>query len=107
MALPFETIKLNFGIYKGQEVKDVPDDYLKFLLSKKKISGKLLFYCQLRFNLQKKTFSVTVTDSVGTDGTYTVQAYNKKHAMTLCRREHNIQNTQSEHGTEYDIIEIT
>lgn len=106
MIIPFQNIKLNFGIHKGKEVKDIPDDYLMFLLSKDKLSGKLLFHCQVRFNLPKKTFSVTVTDSVGTDGTYTVQAYNKKHAMTLCRREHNIQNTQSEHGTEYDIVEV-
>lgn len=106
MELPFETIKLNFGIHKGKEVKDVPDDYLMFLLSKKKLSGKLLFYCQLRFNLPKKTFSVTVTDSIGTDGTYTVQAYNKKHAISVCRRENKIQNTQSYHGTEYEIVEI-
>jgi hypothetical protein len=105
MALPFETIKLNFGIHKGKEVKDVPDDYLKFLLSKKKVSGKMLFHCQVRFNLPKKTFLVTVTDSIATDGTYKVQAYNRKHAMSVCRREHNIQNTQSEHGTEYWIVE--
>lgn len=106
MVIPFQNIKLKFGIHKGKELKDIPDDYLMFLLSKDIIKGKLLFYCQVKFNLPKKTFSVTVTDSVGTDGTYTVQAYNKKHAISVCRRENNIQNTQSYHGTEYDIVEI-
>lgn len=106
MTVPFGNIKLKFGIHKGKELKDIPDDYLRFLLSKDIVSGKLLFHCQLRFNLPKKTFSVTVTDSVGTDGTYTVQAYNKKHAISVCRRENNIQNTQSYHGTEYDVLEI-
>ena len=106
MTVPFGNIKLKFGIHKGKELKDIPDDYLRFLLSKDIVSGKLLFHCQVRFNLPKKTFSVTVTDSVGTDGTYTVQAYNKKHAISVCRRENNIQNTQSYHGTEYDVLEI-
>lgn len=106
MTVPFGNIKLKFGIHKGKELKDIPDDYLRFLLSKDIVSGKLLFHCQVRFNLPKKTFSVTVTDSVGTNGTYTVQAYNKKHAISVCRRENNIQNTQSYHGTEYDVVEI-
>ena len=106
MTVPFGNIKLKFGIHKGKELKDIPDDYLRFLLSKDIVSGKLLFHCQVRFNLPKKTFSVTVTDSVGTDGTYTVQAYNKKHAISVCRRENKIQNTQSYHGTEYDVVEI-
>lgn len=106
MTVPFGNIKLKFGIHKGKELKDIPDDYLRFLLSKDIVSGKLLFHCQVRFNLPKKTFSVTVTDSVGTDGTYTVQAYNKKHAISVCRKENNIQNTQSYHGTEYDVVEI-
>jgi len=105
MTLPFETMKIKFGMHKNKMVKDIPDDYLKFLLSKDILTGKLLFHCQVRFNLPKKTYLVTVSDSVGTDGTYTVQAYNTKHAMTVCRKEHNIQSTQSYHGTGYSIVE--
>jgi hypothetical protein len=67
------------------------------------LTGKLLFHCQVRFNLPKKTFTVTVEDAVVGNGTYTVEAYNQKHAITICRRENNIQNTQSEHGTSYSV----
>lgn len=103
MKLPFETIKIKFGKHKNKMVKDIPDDYLQFLLSKDILTGKLLFHCQIRFGLPMKTFIVTVTDAVVGNGTYAIQAYNKKHAITVCRRQYNIQNTQSEHGTTYDV----
>lgn len=106
MKLPFENIKLKFGMHKGKQLKDIPDDYLKFLLSKDILTGKALFHCQVRFRLPTKTFLVSVSDSAMLDGGYVVQAYNKKHAMTVCRRQYNVQNTQSFHGTEYTITQL-
>lgn len=103
MHIPFETKKISFGIHKGKLFKEIPDDYLKFLLSKGKAHGKLLYHCQIRFNLPKDTYQVKVTDSVGTDGTYIVEAYNKQNAKNQCIKQYNIQCTQSYHGTEFDI----
>lgn len=104
--LPFETMQLKFGIHKGKPIKEVPDDYLKFLLSKNILKGKLLFHCQIRFDLPKTKYQVQVTDSVNTDGIYTVEAYNRKNAMNQCIKQHNIQCTQSFHGTEFNITEL-
>ncbi len=104
MRLPFDMMKISFGIYRGKEVKDIPDDYLKFLLSKSILKGKLLFHCQVRFNLPKETFEVTVEDAAVGNGTYIVEAYNEKHAMSICRKDYNIQNTQSNHGTGWLIV---
>lgn len=103
MNLPFEDMKLKFGIHKGKPIKDVPDNYLKFLLSKNILKGKLLFHCQVRFGMERATYKVTVTDSVGTDGTYIVKAYNTKNAINRCKKEYKIQGTQSYHGTEFDV----
>lgn len=99
MNLPFESMKLKFGIHKNKEIKDIPDNYLKFLLSKNILKGKLLFHCQIRFNMPMKVFTVTVEDAVVGNGTYTVKAYNKQHALNICMKQNNIQCTQSYHGT--------
>lgn len=101
MTFPFETIKLKFGVHKGKELKDIPDNYLRFLLSKEMLKGKILFHCQVRFNLPKKLFTVTVENAIVGNGTYTVSAYNKNHAISVCKKEYNIQNTQSFQGTTY------
>jgi hypothetical protein len=50
---------------------------------------------------QKKPFTVTVEDAVRGDGKYTVLAYDKRDAINVCKREHNIQNSQS--GTTYSV----
>lgn len=101
MKTPFNDLKIKFGIHKGKQLKDVPDDYLKFLLSKNILRGKALFHCQVRFNLPKSTFSVTVEDAAVGDGVYTVLAYNKHQAISVCIKEYKIQGTQSYHGTTY------
>jgi len=103
MTTPFNDIKLKFGIHKGKYIKEVPDDYLKFLLSKNILKGKLLFHCQVRFNLPKNKYQVTVTDSIGSDGIYIVEAYNKNNAINKCNKQFKIQNNQSYHGTEYSV----
>lgn len=103
MNLPFEDMKLKFGVHKGKPIKDVPDSYLKFLLSKNILKGKLLFHCQVRFCMEKATYEVEVKDSVGTDGTYIVKAYNAKNAINRCKKEYGIQITQSYYGTEFGV----
>lgn len=104
--LPFDTMKLKFGMYKGKAIKDIPDTYLKFLLSKNILKGKLLFHCQIRFDLPKTKYQVEVTDSVGTDGVYLVEAYNNRNAINQCQKQYNIINTQSYHGTEYSVTKL-
>jgi len=99
MKLPFETIKFKFGKYKGICIKDAPDNYLHFLYNKNILQGKMLYYYQVKFNLPMKSFTITIQDAIIGNGTYTVKAYNKKHALGVCFKEHNIQCTQSYDGT--------
>jgi uncharacterized protein (DUF3820 family) len=106
MNIPYQDIKLKFGIYSKTPIKDVPDHYLKWLISKNILRGKLLFHCQIRFNLPKTKFQVTVEDSINTDGKYIVEAYNGKDAIIQCQKQYKIQNTQSFHGTSYDVIPL-
>ena len=97
-----ETIKLKFGIHKGKMLKDIPDDYLKYLYSKNILKGKIKLYVQRKFNMPKSKFRVQVEDSANnSDGIYYVEAYNSNEAIRLCQRINNIQNTQSFHGTSY------
>jgi uncharacterized protein (DUF3820 family) len=103
IKLPFGDLKLKFGIHRGKQLQDIPDNYLLFLVNKGILKGKALFHCQVRFNLPKQTFIVTVSDAVTGNGAYSVQAYNSTHAINECRRLHSIQNTQSYHGTEYSV----
>lgn len=96
--------KLKWGKYKGKHLKDVPDDYLKWVLESTDIfKGKMLVYVKTKLNYPKNKYQVTVTDSVGTDGTYIVEAYHPKQAISECKRQYNIQSTQSYHGTEFDV----
>jgi hypothetical protein len=106
MKTPFNDIKLRFGIYKGKIIQDVPDSYLKFLLSKNILKGKLLLHCQYRFNMPKNKYKVEVMNSVRKDGIYYVEAYNRNDAAIKCQVEYKIQNTQSHCGTEYKITLI-
>jgi hypothetical protein len=46
-----------------------------------------------------KVFTITVEDAIVGNGTYTVKAYNKQHALNICMKQNNIQCTQSHHGT--------
>lgn len=96
--------KLKWGKYKGKHLKDVPDDYLKWVLENTDIlKGKILVYVKTKLNYPKNKYEVTVTDSVGTDGTYIVEAYHPKQAIGRCKRQYNIQGSQSYHGTEFDV----
>lgn len=96
--------KLKWGKYKGKHLKDVPDDYLKWVLENTDIfKGKLLVYVKTRLNYPKTKYEITVTDSVGTDGKYIVEAYHPRQAIDRCKRQYNIQVTQSFHGTEFDV----
>jgi uncharacterized protein (DUF3820 family) len=97
--------KLKWGKYKGTHLKDIPDDYLKFIIDKTDIlKGKMLIYAKSRLNYPKNKYKVTVIDSVNSDGTYDVEAYNSNQAIWICQKKYKIQNTQSYHGTSYDVI---
>lgn len=96
-----ETLKIKFGIHKGKELKDIPDDYLRFLFEKGISKGKIKLYTQRKLNMPKSKFKVTVEDSIGTDSVYEVMAYNSDEAIFICQKQYKIQNTQSFHGTSY------
>lgn len=101
-----ENTKIKFGIHYNKKFKDIPDEYLKFLLTKNIPIDKLLYYCQLKFDLPKTLYNVEVCDSINTDGSYTVEAYNKKEAISICKRKHNIQITQSYSGTTFSVVRV-
>lgn len=106
-TIPFSENKLRFGKYKDKPIKDVPDDYLLWCVKNNALKGKLLYHTQLRLNLPRNKYAVTVTDSGNNkDGTYVVYAYNKTDAINTCERQYGIYNTSSMHGTEYDVKEI-
>ena len=104
--IPFGDIKLKIGIHKGKEIKSIPDNYLKFLISKNILKGKLLYHCQVRFNLPKDQFKVIVEDAVQGDGEYTVEAYNTIDAINQCKRINNIQTSQSFCGTSFTTTKL-
>lgn len=100
--------KLKWGKYKGKHLKDIPNDYLLWLINNTDIlKGKMLVYVKTRLNLPKDKYQVKVEDSVGTDGIYIVEAYNSHQAINKCKRQYNIQVTQSYHGTTFDVTKIT
>lgn len=102
-----ENHKLKWGKYKGKHLKDVPNDYLKFILENTDIfKGKMLVYVKTKLNYPKDKYQVEVRDSVGTDGKYIVEAYNNHQAINKCKKQYNIQCTQSYHGTEFNAILI-
>lgn len=45
----------------------------------------MLVYVKTRLNYPKNNYEVIVTDSVGTDGTYIVEAYRPKQAIGRCK----------------------
>lgn len=100
--------KLRWGKYKGKHLKDVPNSYLQWILDKKPdiLKGKMLVYVKMKLGIPKDKYQVIVTDSVGTDGAYVVEAYTKKQAMWQCTKQYNIICTQSYHGTEFDIQKL-
>lgn len=100
--------KLKWGKYKGKPLKEIPDNYLKWILNNKSdiFKGKILVYVKTKLNFPKEKYQVKVTDSLGTDGIYIVEAYNKHQAMNKCIRQYNIQCTQSYHGTEFEINKL-
>lgn len=97
---------IKFGMHKGKAFINIPDDYLKWLINQGSLKGKLLAHCNVRFNLPKTKYRVTVTDSIGCDGIYFVKAWDKKQAISICRNKYKIQCSQSEHGTNF-LVEIT
>lgn len=106
MKVPYENMNVPFGKYRKTELKNVPDDYLKWLFLNGFLKGKILLHYQVRFNLPKNKYSVTVTDSIRQDGVYIVDAYSAKNAISQCQVIHKIQNTQSFHGTGYSVQRI-
>lgn len=101
-----ETIRFNFGKYKGKQLKEVPDSYLKYMLEEGILNGKIKLYAQHKLNVPKGKYKVSVSGSVGQDGEYEIEAYNGDEAINNCIRKYNIQSTQSFHGTEYSVKSI-
>ena len=103
-----ENKKLNWGKYKGIPLKDIPDNYLLWILNNKPeiFKGKVLVYLKTRFNYPKNTYEVTVEDSVGQDGKYLIEAYSNTHAILVCKSKYKIQCTQSYHGTTFSSVLI-
>lgn len=102
--IPFGNIRFKFGKHKGLQLKDAPDDYLKFLMKKNILKGKMLFHCQVRFDVPKEEYKVIVTDAIVGDGEYIIKAYNKRNALDICVAKNHIQCSQS--GTYFDIIKL-
>lgn len=98
-----DTLKIKFGKYKGKQLSEIPDDYLKFIHDKGISKGKIKFYTQQRLNLPKTEFKVKVTDSLGQDGEYRIMAWNRDHAISEVKRKYKIQVTQSYHGTGFEV----
>lgn len=98
-----ENIKIRFGKYKGKQLSEIPNEYLKFLYDKGILKGKIKFYIQQKLNLPKSEFKVKVTDSLGQDGIYKILAWNEKHAISETKRQFGIQITQSFHGTLFEV----
>jgi len=91
--------KINFGIHKGKYLKDIPKDYLKWLVDSKIIKGTLMVGAKKILNYPTFKFKVTVKNSIDCDGVYIVDAHNYKEAILICQVENRIKNSQN--GTEY------
>jgi len=96
-----ENTTLNCGKYKGTPIKDVPEDYVRYCLNNNILKGKLMVYCKIKLDYPKDKYEVTVEDSINQDGIYLVEAYSTNHAIKVCQKTYNIQNTQSFCGTSY------
>ena len=101
--MKIENIKMKFGKYKGFKLKDIPNNYLKFLYDKNISKGTLRYYTQIKLDLPKQKYIVEVKNSVSGDGMYEVMAWTKKDAIREVRRKHSIQVTQSFDGTEFSV----
>ena len=100
--------QLRWGKYKGKLLKDVPDDYLKWILTNQPniFKGKMLIYVKNKLGLPKDKYQVIVEDSIGRDGIYEVEAYTSNQAISICQKQFKIRNTQSFHGTSYDVKKL-
>ena len=99
-------IKLKFGKYKGRMLKDVPNEYLEWCVINSVLKGKAMFYAKNKINYPKDKYEVTVEDAVVGDGKYIVEAYNANHAINVCKRQNNIQITQSFCGTSFSTVKL-
>lgn len=93
-----------FGKYRKSRIDTVPDSYLLWCLANNVLKGKMLLYAKIKLQLPKASYTVTVEDSVSSDGKYIVDAYSVDHAYRVCRAKHKIQNTQSNCGTSYSAV---
>ena len=96
-----EDFKIRFGKYKGKTLKELPDDYLLYMVNNTTMfKGKVLAYIKEKLKLPKDKFEIEVKDSVNhKDGTYIVEAYNSDLAIKRCIKKNNIQISQSFDGT--------
>jgi uncharacterized protein (DUF3820 family) len=97
---------LRFGKYKKSRIDSVPDSYLLWCTTNAVLRGKALLYAKIKLQLPKSTYTVTVEDSIGSDGDYIVEAYSTDHAYRVCMSENRIQGTQSYHGTTYSAVKL-
>lgn len=103
-----DNIKLKFGKYKGTALKDVPVDYLNWVIDNTNgmLKGKALEYAKSVVGKPMESFKVTVQNSINSDGEYIVEAYSLKHAIEICQKINKIQCTQSFDGTEFKVVKL-
>ncbi len=99
-------IKLKFGRYKNNMLKDVPKEYLRWCLDNKLLKGRAMLYAKQKLSYPKDRYKIEVEGAVIGNGTYYVEAYNKETAITQLRKEVNIKSTQSFCGTSFKITEL-
>lgn len=78
------------GMHKGKPLKDLPLDYLRFLMVDGYLYGQPLEYVRWRLKDKPDTYLVTVTGSLFDNGSYTVTAYSASDAIRCCRQEYEI-----------------
>ena len=99
-------IKLRFGKYQGKMLKDVPDNYLRWCVYQGILKGRAMLYAKQQLGWPKDRYKVVVEDAYIGDGTYYVEAYDRKDAIRQCRKENDIKLTQSFCGTSFTVTKI-
>ena len=94
-------IVMKYGKYEGKQLKDLPEDYLLWMVKKGALRGRAMLYAKRKINYPMDTYKVIVENAACGDGEYLVQAHSTTDAIRKCQKENKIQNTQSFDGTGY------
>jgi len=98
---------MKFGKFKGIPIGKVPPSYLKWCMSQDILQGKQLVFAKRLLNYPKDKYKVVVVGSVAEDGIYYVYAHSLDDAIHEMKRLNKIRGTQSHHGTEYTVTQLT